>query len=382
MYGHKYFRVLVALLVLLSFSTTVAAQCEDFEGSITVNDPLCNGDSTGAITVVTEGGTGGNTYSILPDSFSIGVDGIASDLPSGEYTISVTDEVGCELEFDLTIYEPDSMYFSELGFNHAYCRAVGDYESHGVVYGGASGGTPDYNYEWTFLETGETTVSTTWGARNPGEYQMKVTDSNGCLLIGNLTLDSLNPQANFDIISGDVWEIPYGYAGNAPVSVVCENTSMYGQNPMDPFTDTAQYRWHMHNYADWITTGYDFEPSITYEFENLWGIKLAMKSGNGCLDTAHQFIAVFGPLSINDSDEIAAVSIIPNESNGSINIRKKGFDKGVQVRLYDTSGKLLLDKIITDETEIVPFNMVKGVYLYEFTNIESSERIGSGKFVY
>lgn len=211
---------------------------------------------------------------------------------------------------------------------------------------------------------------------------MTATDDNGCELIGVNSLDSINPQANFDIISDDVWDIPYGYAGNAPVNIVCKNTSEGVYNIYDP-SGSELYHWHMHNYADWVTTDdYNFEPTITYNFENLWGIKLVAKNGNGCLDTAHQFIAVFGPVSLEEPEEVHTVSIVPNDLNGNIKIQKSGFSNGVLVRLYNNSGVLLFEKTVRDNEESFPFNMTKGIYFYEFINSESSERIGSGKFVY
>ena len=90
---------------------------------------------------------------------------------------------------DFEVNEPDSMQFSEFGFEHAYCR-LHEYQSgNGVVFGAASGGTPDYNYIWTNLDNGETNISTTWGGLNPGNFELTMTDENGCVLKQSLFLD-------------------------------------------------------------------------------------------------------------------------------------------------------------------------------------------------
>lgn len=376
------FRNVIALFITFFLSPFSFGQCEDFDLSATVNDLLCYGDTDGSFELDVVGSTGDITYTISPEIYSISDEGVASDLPGGTYHYTVEDEAGCFLEGDITISEPSSMYFSELGFDPAFCRTANDDTGNGVVYAAASGGTPNFHYLWTNLETGETNTNSTWGGLNPGTYRIECVDENGCLLSGELQLDSLNPIANFDIISDDIWEIPYGYAGMAPVEIYCRNRSENLINHYDPDSDTAKFYWQMHNYAEWIETDFFYEPSITYEFENLWGIKLVMESKNGCLDTAHQFIAVFGPVTVEEESHQKMVNLIPNHANNQLKILSVGFNQGVQVRLYSITGALLLEEEVFDQEKILDFQLSFGTYLYEFIDLENQAKIGSGKFVY
>jgi hypothetical protein len=104
----------------------------------------------------------------------------------------------------------------EFGMEPASCRLYYYQNGNGVVYAAATGGTPDYTYLWTNLSTGVTSDNSTWGGLNPADYMITVTDDNGCILTQTITLDSLNPIADFDMSSLGFtieWE------GDAPLEV-------------------------------------------------------------------------------------------------------------------------------------------------------------------
>ncbi len=68
--------------------------------------PSCNNDD-GEITVTSSGGSGSYTYSILPNSASISISGnVFSGVPSGSYTITITDSVtACTEEVSIAVSE-------------------------------------------------------------------------------------------------------------------------------------------------------------------------------------------------------------------------------------------------------------------------------------
>lgn len=371
----------IVFLALLN-SPLSHAQCEDFElSTVYTIDPLCFGESTGSIEVEAIGGTGEITYSISPDSFTISETGVAADLPAGAYMIEAIDEEGCTDFVEVTLYQPDALFFSDIGYHPTYCSA-GASVATGQVYAGAYGGTGSLEYLWTYLETGETEDNTTWGGRPAGDYEIRAMDDNGCVLIDTIMVDSVNPEASFDVISDDIWEIPYGYAGIAPVNITCVNTSSNVYNVWDPYADTGKYYWHLHNYADWISTGYDYEPDVTYEYENLWGIKLVAENSNGCLDTAHQFFAVFGPASTDEMEEPLSLNIIPQSNANQIILNCTGVPTNTMVRIYSINGKILEERLLQNGMQQLPFDHPRGVYLFEFISSENNKRLGSGKFIY
>ncbi|KGO78689.1 hypothetical protein Q763_17190, partial [Flavobacterium beibuense F44-8] len=59
-------------------------------------DVLCFGESTGEITVTASGGTGTLQYAISP-AFVYGSANVFTGLPAGDYTVRVTDGIGCEV---------------------------------------------------------------------------------------------------------------------------------------------------------------------------------------------------------------------------------------------------------------------------------------------
>lgn len=96
----------------------------------------------------------------------------------------------------------ESLHFSEIATVPAQCRTASYQSGHGFIRVAAAGGTPDYTYTVINLETGiALTSNAILQSLNPGDYYVKVVDDIGCLIDTFIKLDSVSPQANFDIIS-------------------------------------------------------------------------------------------------------------------------------------------------------------------------------------
>src|SRR5690606_2670604 len=65
--------------------------------AVVTADVLCFGEATGEITVTASGGTGTLQYAISPD-FIYGSSNVFTNLAAGDYTVRVTDGIGCEVE--------------------------------------------------------------------------------------------------------------------------------------------------------------------------------------------------------------------------------------------------------------------------------------------
>jgi gliding motility-associated-like protein len=215
--------------------------------------------------------------------------------------LTINDENGCSKVFDLEIIEPSPLSFSEYGYNPAYCRLF-DYQSgNGVVYGAAIGGTPDYDYLWTNLDNGETSINSTWGGLNPGNYELLVIDANGCVLEQSLVLDSLNPIAAFTINSD---QLNSDYQGTAPVEVSFINESENFADSTYPDVDTVFF-WNLdHPTADWqITTDYFESIDTTYLARgNTYTVDVCLVAinKNGCTDTTCKLITIYEPIVFNN----------------------------------------------------------------------------------
>lgn len=265
-----------------------------------VSQPLCYGFNTGVAFVDTVYNHAGayNTVSFFWNPNPFGVNGTGEDscaqLGPGDYALTINDENGCSNVFDYSISYPDSLYFVELGTEPAYCRLYSYQSGNGVVFAAAAGGTPDYTYQWTNLATGQNSPNTTWGGRNPGQYQVVATDDNGCTLTAIVTLDSLNPLADFEMTSP---QFTSNYYGTAIVDVHFVNQSLYFANPNDPNADTTFF-WNFNSpNGGWIISQDVAETfDSTYALGGEYMICLVAINKNGCTDTLCKPLIIYDPL--------------------------------------------------------------------------------------
>jgi len=268
---------------------------DEIDVALTTYDPLCFG-GTGQATVDTVYNWQGdyNNISFIWSPNPANVGGIGADsswnMLAGPYVLTINDDNGCANTIDFNINEPDPLIFNELGTESAYCRVFNYQSGNGVVFAAATGGTPDYDYLWINLDTGDSTNNTTWGGLNPGLYEIQVTDNNGCTLVDQVTLDSLNPLADFNMSSLDFdieWE------GNAPLEVHFDNLSMYYANPNNPNADTTFFWNFNYDTAPWVISHDVGESYDTIYTQGEYTICLAALNKNGCTDTLCQKIVVY-----------------------------------------------------------------------------------------
>ena len=131
----------------------------------------CNGATDGSIDVTVTGGAGNYTYSWSSGQTTEDL----SNIGAGTYTLTVTDENGCEQEITVEITETDSMAISETHSDYTgygvSCNGVAD----GSIDVTVTGGTGVYTYDWSNGATTEDLSDI--GA---GTYTVTATDENGC----------------------------------------------------------------------------------------------------------------------------------------------------------------------------------------------------------
>ena len=136
----------------------------------------CNGGQNGSITVSTAGGTPGYTY-----SWSNGAAGpTISSLTAGAYTVTVTDSRGCTGFMTVGITQPTPIVLA-MSSTAASCGT-----NNGTASVAALGGTPGYSYAWS-PSGGVAAFASGLGA---GVYNVTVTDSKGCTMLGNTVVSN------------------------------------------------------------------------------------------------------------------------------------------------------------------------------------------------
>lgn len=134
----------------------------------------CFGGSNGVATTSVSGGVAPYIYLWNHGAATA----IATNLLSGIYTVTVTDQAGCIASASVNIAQPSALTVNILPTNPKCFGA-----SNGFGVASALGGTPGYIYTWS--DGGSLATSNQLSANN---YGLIVTDANGCVVSSSMTL--------------------------------------------------------------------------------------------------------------------------------------------------------------------------------------------------
>jgi hypothetical protein len=147
--------------------TTTIASIGSVTASISGSNVACFGGTDGAINLTVNIGTAPYTYNWGG--------GITSEdrtgLTAGTYTVLVTDANGCTASLVQIIAQPNAALSASAAVNNVNCFG----ESNGSIALAASGGTPNYTYNW-----GNGNTSQNYTGLAAGTFTATVTDNNGC----------------------------------------------------------------------------------------------------------------------------------------------------------------------------------------------------------
>lgn len=144
--------------------------------TITGSTPPSCGMNDGSATVTASGGTGPYTYNWSPSG---GTGAIATGLPAGNYTVTVTDFSSCTGTASIILTNPNAPTLVTSSVN-ATCGM-----SNGQATVTPSGGTPPYTYSWNTVPPQLTQTAT---GLAPGTYYVTVTDDLNCTGIDSVTV--------------------------------------------------------------------------------------------------------------------------------------------------------------------------------------------------
>lgn len=148
-------------------------------------DPIsCFGDTDGSLSITATGGTG-----ILDFEWNDG--STASNLQNlgeGTYSAIVTDENNCQQLDTFVLFEPAPINLtSEVDSIDCFEAMTGS------IFLEPSGGTGDFDYQWSNGDT-ESSVNNL----NAGDYNVTITDDNNCIFLESFTL---NQPTNLEVAS-------------------------------------------------------------------------------------------------------------------------------------------------------------------------------------
>lgn len=152
--------------------------------TVTVNEPStiqlttsttqvsCNGGTDGQASVSANGGV--SPYSYSWNDADGQTTSTADDLEAGTYSVTVTDDNGCQDTASVAVTQPEGIEFKETDIVDESCPEAED----GAVFVKARGGTPPYNYS---LEgEGESSEGSFNGLEGGRDYELTISDGNNC----------------------------------------------------------------------------------------------------------------------------------------------------------------------------------------------------------
>ena len=196
----------------------LAKNHNDFTAAFTYKKNVsCNGGSDGALTVTPYFGNPPYTYSwkLNGNPYSA-TDSSITNLVAGTYQVTVTDNNSNQSTVSYTVTQPTALSLSHTKTNVS-CYGKQD----GSINLTVSGGTSPYSYFWTTENgCGQVIDTEDQNSLSAGDFQVTVTDKNGCQTNGNYTIT----QPTKISIAGTVTNIT-GAGSNGAVDVTVSGGS-------------------------------------------------------------------------------------------------------------------------------------------------------------
>ncbi|MDD3875276.1 MAG: hypothetical protein PHT69_01500 [Bacteroidales bacterium] len=174
----------------------------------------CKNGNNGSLTVTPSGGTA--PYDILWSNSSSSA--TISSLSAGTYSVTITDDAGCEAFATATITEPDALLVNSTQTN-INCNGG----STGAINLTVTGGAGSFTYQWSDLP-GSPDPEDRSGLTE-GTYTVTITDANSCTLTESYTLTQ--PAAALDATPAITNVKCYGGQNGQVVLTVSGGTSPY-----------------------------------------------------------------------------------------------------------------------------------------------------------
>jgi gliding motility-associated-like protein len=272
-----------------TFPFSITQPTTALTASVSSSPASCFNGTDGAVSASAAGGTAPYSYDWMPGAFS-GQN--ISNLPSGTYTVTISDVNGCSATNSVFVDQPTAVTIVTATINSNCSTASG------MAYAEANGGTSPYTYDWLLSGILNDTINNILA----GSYTVSVTDGNGCISTESVTVND-NPSPSINI--------------TATTNVSCNGNSD-GSATAVVFGGSApfSYSWLPAGGTGATTTGI---PAGTYT--------VTVTDANGCtaLDTTSPAITEPDLLSVNIATTGASCAGV---NNGSASITAFGGTPG------------------------------------------------------
>jgi gliding motility-associated-like protein len=202
------------------------------QSEIEKQDVLCFGQSNGSIIMGVRGGTEPYTYNWSNGSTG----GSLSNLPTGIYTVTIIDALGCQRTDNIEILQPDSLYIhpssAELVVGYNISSFLGN---DGSIDLAVHGGTSEYSFMWS-----DNSTTQNIGNLTAGVYSVVCADANGCRAEASIELDDPMPL-----------EMPTGYTPNGDGNndnFIVHGIESYTNNSLTVFNRWGNIVYQKQNY--------------------------------------------------------------------------------------------------------------------------------------
>jgi gliding motility-associated-like protein len=256
------------------------------------NDITCYSANNGSINISVTGGTGAYSYNWTKNTVPYAITEDISNLAPGTYEVSVTDVNNCGPRIvSFTITEPPLLVVSLVSQTNVLCYGAAT----GAINVNVTGGTPGagYNFSWVG-PNGFTSTNQILTAIPAGNYDLTVTDANGC--IKNLSV--IITQSTEIIIAYTTTPITCYGANNASMSI-----TLSGGNP------AYQFQWS------------NLSTSLTQTNLSAGNYTITVTDNVGCIKTETIVIPEAPIFTINP---IVTQISCNGANNGSINLNLTG----------------------------------------------------------
>ncbi|MAV00037.1 MAG: hypothetical protein CMC37_00405, partial [Flavobacteriaceae bacterium] len=275
----------------------------------------CNDANSGDIDLLVSGGSG--SYSFLWSNGATTED--LSNIPSGEYSVEVTDTEGCIAQSEtFTIWRQDDFIVDLQTSIDPNCEGNFVSQINDITI---SGGVPPYSINWS---SGSVSIddSSVMTAYENGTYTVLVTDSFGCQIETEIIVDFAElGDASFDLTS----------SGQIDCGISIFNDLI--------FTNTSS--------GDYISVSWDFGngspvvtgDSVTYTYPNpgSYTVTQTVEYNYGCFETYTEQIEVS-----DGYDIVLPTAFSPNGDGMNDTIRPVyGCINSIEMYIYDTFGSLI-----------------------------------------
>jgi hypothetical protein len=376
-----------------------------------LDDPNCNGDSTGKISLTVSGGNPGYGFHWSNNANTEDLTGLAP----GEYIVTVTDQNICAYRDTFTLNEPAALSVA-LAPQNITCAGTAD----GRINTTVTGGTNPYFYNWSNNASTANINNLT-----AGTYSVTVYDTQGCSDADTATITeplaitatglatnlqcATNPNGSIDLtVTNGTGAVSYQWSdsptaatqdraslkkGNYNVTVTdgngCTATAAFTITSPDTIVITAVVTdasvfGATDGAIDLTVTGgvtpYLYGWSTGAQTQDISGLaancySTTVSDNNGCTQLVTNCVdqPADTTIGILDVANNITFSVFPNPANNTLNINVKGNNEEMQIAIYNMVGQQvsLYTTTATSNSTITTLDVTalpKGAYIVAVTS--------------